>query len=637
MSEEAIMQTNPASRILVYSSSIDTARDFVGRVKALSASKSSALSSGKDKKSEEVELQPTTSSDVISHTLSNKYYTADVHFSLKTMHTLSSEAFHHTNAPPALIFVWTTNESYAEHVQLLSHTMQSMDYEPEVCLGVRISTSDTATAESSAAKDEEITDIDTNLMSFGFEYVDASRERPRALRPQDDSETSDVDLDENGDDVPDLPRVLDALSTIMWSTMRSTQPAQNASADSGSHQLNDEDKAERDALLEELLAAGQEVRSSESVAAKESTSAVKREEDEDEEKLMEQMEAFIKDANALSSYSSYKGFNTDTDFLNTFSPGAGMGSLDSMFDFSAYTGQSSSRAVSRSGSSLSLIDAKTESTDRKSSGKLWLDIGTNTNLPSLTTPLSTHTSVSTPTYGSSQPSTAITASPIDEESLESFGKPSNNLPKITKHAFDDDFTEFVSAPIRPATMTSISADPAQAHLSIPVPSLRRSSSRSSSFTSDFESNDDEHIYAMLDDTSSYGGDDRDREMEEGDVGEIKDESFPNLNEILATTRELFGGQLPVQNRGDNSSVSNSSSRLQQPEREGDAGDYDPKGSEAFDLEGVLGALQRFKTEIGSMSDEEEKKKMAARVALGLVYGLEGQGEPEPSIMAGAKP
>jgi hypothetical protein len=38
---------------------------------------------------------------------------------------------------------------------------------------------------------------------------------------------------------------------------------------------------------------------------------------------------------------------------------------------------------------------------------------------------------------------------------------------------------------------------------------------------------------------------------------------------------------------------------------------------------VFGVLQEYKTEMAGMEDEEEKRKTAARVALGLVYGLEG--------------
>ena len=41
---------------------------------------------------------------------------------------------------------------------------------------------------------------------------------------------------------------------------------------------------------------------------------------------------------------------------------------------------------------------------------------------------------------------------------------------------------------------------------------------------------------------------------------------------------------------------------------------------AFDLSRVLGAVQAMKEEISGMTDEGERRKAAARVALGLVYG-----------------
>lgn len=49
---------------------------------------------------------------------------------------------------------------------------------------------------------------------------------------------------------------------------------------------------------------------------------------------------------------------------------------------------------------------------------------------------------------------------------------------------------------------------------------------------------------------------------------------------------------------------------------------------AFDLSRVLSALQGMKEEIAGMTDEDERRKAAARVALGLVYGLRKEDERE---------
>ena len=51
--------------------------------------------------------------------------------------------------------------------------------------------------------------------------------------------------------------------------------------------------------------------------------------------------------------------------------------------------------------------------------------------------------------------------------------------------------------------------------------------------------------------------------------------------------------------------------------------------QAFDLSRVFSALQGMKDEIAGMEDEDERRRAAARVALGLVYGL-GAGGDRPA-------
>ena len=68
------------------------------------------------------------------------------------------------------------------------------------------------------------------------------------------------------------------------------------------------------------------------------------------------------------------------------------------------------------------------------------------------------------------------------------------------------------------------------------------------------------------------------------------------------------------------------------EDEADFADGDEDGEDgglgAFDLSRVLGALQGMKDEIAGMTDEGARRKAAARVALGLVYGLRREDERE---------
>jgi len=55
-------------------------------------------------------------------------------------------------------------------------------------------------------------------------------------------------------------------------------------------------------------------------------------------------------------------------------------------------------------------------------------------------------------------------------------------------------------------------------------------------------------------------------------------------------------------------------------------DEEGSASPTFDLSRVLSALQGMKEEIAAIPDERERRKAAAKVALGLVYGLEGTSE-----------
>ena len=57
-------------------------------------------------------------------------------------------------------------------------------------------------------------------------------------------------------------------------------------------------------------------------------------------------------------------------------------------------------------------------------------------------------------------------------------------------------------------------------------------------------------------------------------------------------------------------------------------DEDDFEMSAFDLSRVLNALQGMKQEIAGMEDGPEKRRAAAKVALGLVYGLQVEKDEE---------
>jgi len=140
--------------------------------------------------------------------------------------------------------------------------------------------------------------------------------------------------------------------------------------------------------------------------------------------------------------------------------------------------------------------------------------------------------------------------------------------------FDDDFADFVSAPSPGATGESTS--PSKETTIAPVES-------SAAVVAD-----DDHEEVGFHTT------------EDEDYKELLDEDMPSTNEILLTSQRIFGQSLAAPEEG---------------EDDGEMGE--------FDLGSIMGALQSMKEEIAGMTNEEEKRKAAARVALGLVWGLEG--------------
>ncbi|KAJ2917034.1 hypothetical protein MD484_g3408, partial [Candolleomyces efflorescens] len=102
------------------------------------------------------------------------------------------------------------------------------EHDPEVLLAVQLPqggqpVSDPPSKDSKES--DENGEIDAKLIEYGFEYVDASK-------PFDAS--TSIDLEHQGDEhsgdegIPNLPRVIDALSTIMWPSMSSRKPDSTA-------------------------------------------------------------------------------------------------------------------------------------------------------------------------------------------------------------------------------------------------------------------------------------------------------------------------------------------------------------------------------------------------------------------------
>ena len=149
--------------------------------------------------------------------------------------------------------------------------------------------------------------------------------------------------------------------------------------------------------------------------------------------------------------------------------------------------------------------------------------------------------------------------------------------------FDDDFSDFVSAPV-------------------PVPETTDTTSKNS--TSE---------------VISETGSSQDRDDLEDEL--FNDDFFPTDQEILMTSIRIFGPHFPSQRAGSSRSArADDEGRTHQ---DSDEGEVNASGDEDFDLSRIMGALQGLKEEISGIENEEVKRRMAAKVAMGLLYGLEG--------------
>ena len=155
------------------------------------------------------------------------------------------------------------------------------------------------------------------------------------------------------------------------------------------------------------------------------------------------------------------------------------------------------------------------------------------------------------------------------------------------HGFEDDFTDFVGAPM--------DHEPRRAE---------PNSTKGSSFA-----------YVSLD--SEF-------DMLEGD-----DTDLPSQDEIQATTRRLFGStpsHLPTSTSEAKqrhlSATGISDLGASPAPSTSTLGDDDDFEFSQFDLSRVFSALQVMKEEISDITDDAERRRAAARVALGLVYGLQ---------------
>lgn len=176
--------------------------------------------------------------------------------------------------------------------------------------------------------------------------------------------------------------------------------------------------------------------------------------------------------------------------------------------------------------------------------------------------------------------------------------------------FDDDFTVFVSAPIN----TAVEGSKAGSGRSTPEgggdgqDGLKPSGGLRS--------------YNTLGSVSDFGGSEDGKESKHV-ISDDEDDDLPTRDEILEASSRIFGKKSKSRPAAGFRQIHDTEPhmRLGEAELEGEEYDMAP-----FDLSRVLGSLQQMKEEISGMENEDERRKAAARVALGLVYGLEAEGD-----------
>jgi len=186
-----------------------------------------------------------------------------------------------------------------------------------------------------------------------------------------------------------------------------------------------------------------------------------------------------------------------------------------------------------------------------------------------------------------------------------------SLEPINFARFDDDFTVFVSAP------------------------CGEDSSGKSGHSTPIEDGcedrdglkppDGVKLYDLLASVSDFGGSEGSPDFS-CVIFDDRGEDLPTREEILETSSKIFGhGNEPLLTAnplGSPKLCLDEKTEVSVPQLDGE----DKYESAPFDLSKIFGALQQMKEDISGMENEDERRKAAARVALGLVYGLDAKGD-----------
>ncbi|KAJ3881758.1 hypothetical protein F5051DRAFT_396410 [Lentinula edodes] len=559
---DSSLSLSTSCRILTLCSSLDRAVSFVQQVQTLSGHVGETQDLSKLMQHDEKSTIGSSDEKALPWTISNKYYSAQVHFLARTVKGLAP--FHLKNVP-AVIFIWEKGHAYKHHIQRICRDRDLNGSELEVSLAVRIESHQDDGRSSITAEDEEEEvefegsgEIDEFLSSRGFEFIDvpASVDEDRV---EDESVLAEA--------IPSLPRVLDALSTIMWPSMQTSTKRQKRS------QRKDDDNNALDW--------------------------------------------------AQNSFDEIDDPDLDV--------------IDDAHFVTAQTPVSRMAQQVRMRNEMEELRRWLEEDERDSRNDESEDGGDSRNDP-------WGRAVSSTTSQSAM----MTLSPTSEEGGLSYPEP------LKEDKFDDDFTVFVSAPAQdsvPNPSHPASASPSKSHQDFisegSFPSF--ASFGDSSFTAAYPFDDessglygdtsfdslappDQHsgiMYHSLGSASDLGDlpneeafpahssphMQADNDLKEADDS---DDGLPTQSEIRASAHRIFGTL--------SSPSSSSAKRLEADAAEETNAKFDEFDDDMdFDLTHMVSAIQGMKAEISGMENEDDRRKAAARVALGLVYGLDRRG------------
>ncbi|KAJ3801513.1 hypothetical protein GGU11DRAFT_768859 [Lentinula aff. detonsa] len=560
-------------RILTVSTSLDRAVSFVQQVQTLSESDDNAQNCDNDNLMQEVQENEvgkpeTLDEKAVPWTISNKYYSAQVHFLARTIKGLAPA---HLKDVPAVIFIWKKGHAYKHHIQRICQDRDLNGSEPEVSLAVRIDSRQQLGAteeefELSETDEEEFEDsaeIDGFLSSKGFEFIDI----PASGGHEDEDVLAEA--------IPSLPRVLDALSTIMWPSMQASTKRQNRLQRSGQDQQStsfEEDRSGDDALLDWAQNSFDQIDNidldieDEANLVSTQTPVSRVVHQTRMRKEMEELRRWLEEEEPKDYSHGMEGSNVNDPWGRAASSTSSQPGMITM-----------SPSSEEGGFSHSVLPNEDKFDD-----DFTVFVSAPAEGPS-----------SSPSHPSTSPSkTRTRLESFSEEAFPSFAS-FGESPFTASHPFDDESLGDTS--LDPLTLSG-------GHSGIMYHSLASASDLGDTL-------DEEEVPVHL---NSHEDQDHDKNSEENDDG------LPTQIEIRTSAQRIFGSlpssSLSTSKKYDVISAEESNAELDRFDDDMD-----------FDLTHMVSAIQGMKAEISEIEDMDDRRKAAARVALGLVYGLDRRG------------